>query len=31
MKILFVIRGLHDQGGIERVTSVIASELAKRG
>ena len=31
MKILFVIRGLHDQGGIERVTSVIASELSKRG
>ena len=31
MKILFVIRGLHSQGGIERVTSVIASELAKRG
>ena len=31
MKILFVTRGLHSQGGIERVTSVIASELAKRG
>lgn len=31
MKILFVIRGLHDQGGIERVTSVLASELSKRG
>ena len=31
MKILFVTRGLHSQGGIERVTSVIASELSKRG
>ncbi len=30
MKIFFVIRGLHDHGGIERVTSVVASELGRR-
>lgn len=31
MKIFFVIRGLHDPGGIERVTSVLAGGLIERG
>lgn len=31
MKIFFIIRGLHDAGGIERITSVVTSELSKRG
>lgn len=31
MKIFFVVRGLHNHGGIERVTSVIANGLADRG
>ncbi|MDO5664832.1 MAG: glycosyltransferase family 4 protein [Bacteroidia bacterium] len=31
MKIFFVIRGLHDPGGIERVTSVLADGLVERG
>lgn len=31
MKIFFVLRGLHNHGGIERVTSVVASALAERG
>ncbi len=31
MKIFFVVRGLHNHGGIERVTSVIANNLADRG
>ena len=31
MKIFFIARGLHDLGGLERVTLVIADELAKRG
>lgn len=31
MKIIFVTRGLHDGGGIERVTSYISSLLASEG
>ncbi len=31
MKIFFVTRGLHNHGGIERVTSVVANELSARG
>lgn len=31
MKIFFVIRGLHDSGGIERVTSVLANGLVESG
>lgn len=31
MKIFFVMRGLHDPGGIERVTSVLANGLVARG
>ncbi len=31
MKVFFIIRGLHDIGGIERVTTIIANELAERG
>lgn len=30
MKIFFIARGLHDLGGLERVTLVIANELSKR-
>lgn len=29
--ILFITRGLHDKGGIERITSFVASQLAERG
>lgn len=29
MKVFFVIRGLHDSGGVERVTSVLANKLAE--
>ena len=29
MKVFFVIRGLHDSGGVERVTSVLANRLAE--
>lgn len=31
MKVFFIIRGLHDIGGIERVTTIVANELAERG
>ncbi len=31
MKVFFIIRGLHDIGGIERVTTIVANELAQRG
>ncbi len=30
MKIFFIIRGLHDVGGIERVTTIVANGLAER-
>lgn len=31
MKVFFITRGLHNHGGIERVTSVVANALADRG